>query len=88
MAFAYTIDTQTVFGNKRVIMGTFTNGAGDSGGDIVTGLQVVDFATLQSTGDTVIAAAPTINETFPSAPGTLTIVNTANEDGIWMAIGV
>ena len=87
MAFAYTITSQTYFGNKKVVYGTFTNGAGDSGGDIVTGLTNCDLLTLQSTGSAVIATAPVVNETFPVAGGSVTIVTAANEDGVWVAYG-
>ena len=38
MAFAYSITEQTYMGNKKVIIGTFTNGGADTGGDIETGL--------------------------------------------------
>lgn len=75
-------------GNKRIIFGTFTNAAGDTGGDVVTGLSRVDFFQLQHTG---AVAAPTsvntANETFPLESGTVTIVTGDGEDGIWMAIG-
>lgn len=87
MAFAYTIDRRTVVGNMRLVAGTFTNGAGDSGGDLVTGLAHVEFASLQETGSAVQANKSVINEAFPNAPGTLTIVTDLDADGVWMAIG-
>ena len=43
MAFAYTKTWTMPFGNKKMVTGTFTNGAGDSGGDIVTGLTKIDY---------------------------------------------
>ena len=87
MAFAYTVDEKTIMGNKRVHMGTWTNGGGDTGGDIVTALRRVEFISLQSTGAAVIASAPVVNETIPLSSGTVTIINTAGEDGVWMAVG-
>ena len=87
MAFEYTVEGKTVMGNKRVHFGTFTNGGGDSGGDIVTGLRRVEFISLQHTGAAAIASAPVVNETIPATTGTMTIVTTAGADGVWWAMG-
>ena len=88
MAFASTItETNLVFGSKKIVYGTYTNGAGDSGGDISTGLSEVQFFWLQPTGAAVIASQPTVNETLPLNGGDVTVVNTLDEDGVWMAIG-
>ena len=87
MAFAYTISDQTFFGDKKIVFGTFTNGGADTGGDIVTGLTNCEGIILQSTGSAVVASAPVANETFPVAGGSVTIVTTADEDGIFMAWG-
>lgn len=87
MAFSSTITETTVFGNKRVAYGTFTNGGSDTGGDIETGLNRVDFIHLQVTGSAVDANSPAVNETFPLASGNVTIVTTADTDGIWVAYG-
>lgn len=86
MAFAYTVDRYFVQGNKKVREGSYTNGSGDSGGDIDTGLTVVESIALEPTGDAVIANHPSINETLPHA-GAITIVTTASEDGQWTAKG-
>lgn len=86
-AFAYTVEDKTVFGNKRVHTGTYTPSGGSTGGDIVTGLNHVDFISLQTTGSAVSADHPSANETFPLASGTVTIVTTANKAGIWLAVG-
>jgi len=67
--------------------GTFTNGGGDSGGDIVTGLHQVKTMYLQHTGSAVVASAPVVNETLPANSGTMTIVTTAGADGVWHAFG-
>ena len=87
MAFAFTTDKQGVIGDMRYATGTFTNAGGDTGGDIITGLRYVIHASLQHTGAAVAANAPAINETFPTAPGTLTIVTDDDADGIWIAFG-
>ena len=87
MAFASTITGTTVFGNKVVKFGTFTNGGSDTGGDIDTGLEVCEQLFLQQTGAAVVADAPVVNETLPADGSAITIVTTADADGIWMAIG-
>ena len=87
MAFAYTIDEYSNWGNKRVAKGTYTNTGATTGGDINTGLEQCEGMLLQPTGDAVIASAPVVNETFPYAGNAITIVNTALEVGIWLAWG-
>ena len=86
MAFAY--DTQDVrnCGTFKVARGTYANGAGDTGGDIDTGLQTCLFAKVTPTGASASANANVVNESFPCT-GTITIVTDANEDGIWEAWG-
>jgi len=74
-------------GRKKVTMGTFTNTAGSTGGNITTGLTKVDSIKLQHTGAAAIADEPSANETFPFEGGAVTIVTTADADGIWMATG-
>lgn len=88
MAFASAI-TQRPFsvGNKRWSFGTYTNGSGDTGGNINTGLRSCEFISLQPSGSSVIATAPVVNETLPIAGSAVTVVTADNEDGYWMAIG-
>lgn len=89
MAFESAVTARPfAMGNKRVSMGTYTNGAGDSGGDIDTGLRSCEAIWLQPSGAAAIAAAPTVNETLPCAGSAVTIVNTADEDGFWIALGL
>lgn len=87
MAFTTTITNQTVFGNKRVVMGTFVSDGGSTGGDIATGLQKVDNIILQHTGAAVVASAPVVNETLPLSGGNVTIVTVANTSGTFIAYG-
>lgn len=87
MAFAYAITDTSYFGNKKVVIGTFTSTGGSTGGDIVTGLTSCDMITLQQTGAAVVADAPVANETFPLAGGAVTIVTTANAVGQFIAYG-
>ena len=84
MAFAYTTTSNTVFGNKRIVFGTFASDSGSTGGDVVTGLTGVDFFVgVSGAGLTGVQ----INETLPLASGTVTIVTGPDDTGFWMAIG-
>jgi len=67
--------------------GTFTNGASDCGGDIDTGLSTVYAFIPAITGSSAPAEGVAVNESFPLASGTVTIVTKAGVDGIWFALG-
>lgn len=64
---------RSVFGNKRVHMGSFTGGA-PTGGTIATGLRSVEHAEV--TGATALSASA----------GTLTVTSAATA-GFWKVIG-
>ena len=86
MALTSTITKQTIQGDRKVVYGTFTNDV--TGGDIATGLQVVENFQIQHTGIAVVADAPVVNETFPLTGLTpVTIVTTSAKPGIWRAEG-
>ena len=87
MAFTSTITGVSVFGNKRIAWGTYSTSSTDAGGDITTGLSVVDFIALTETASAVTADCPVVNETLPLAGGVVTIVQTASADGYWFAFG-
>lgn len=87
MAFESAIIKESVFGDMRIRIGTYTNGSGDTGGEIVTGLTNCDYIELQPIGSAVIATQSVVNETFPLASGSITVVTADNEDGTWFAIG-
>jgi hypothetical protein len=87
MAFSSAITIKSVFGNKRVHIGTYTTSSSETGGDINTGLRSCEFIVLQQTASAVTADAPVINETLPCDGSAVTIVQTASADGYWMAIG-
>jgi len=87
MAFSSTIIGRTIFGDRWVSWGTFTNGDSDTGGDIDTGLAYVEYVKLQYTGSSVVSDAPVVNETLPKSGGKVTIVTPAGADGLWFAIG-
>ena len=85
--FASAVTMKTVFGDKRVTMGTYTASGGSTGGDITTGLTRVEAFFASATGSSIVADAPTANETFPMVTGAVTLICTANTTGMWMAIG-
>lgn len=93
MAFTYTTLKKTVFGNKRVHWGTFTNSVGSgTGGDIYVGMRSCEMLTIIPKGSAVKSNAPVVNETFPvtgssGASAAVTIVTDAEMDGYWIAIG-
>lgn len=91
-AFAYTRSTEIeIVGKKRRVRGTYTSSGGATGGDIVTGLSFVTGFKLTPTGNAAITEATSLNETVATdtiiVGGTMTIVSTANEVGIWEAEG-
>lgn len=86
MAFSYAILHRNVSGDRYIITGTFTNGATDTGGDIDTGLQVVENFQIQEVGSAVVVDKSVVNESFPCG-GIVTIVTDADVDGIWRAEG-
>ena len=78
MAFAATAGTVTLFGNRKMAMGGFTQVSSDTGGAIATGLATVDYfdasymlTTSDSSGTVTITTAD---------PG-------AAQTGYWIALG-
>jgi len=88
MAFSYEVKKQSIMGTMKVVMGTFTNASGSTGGDIGTGLNKVYHIELQHTGSAVVASAPSVNETMPLDSGAVTIVTVADADGTFIAYGI
>lgn len=86
MTVTTTITNRGVIGSRKFITGTYS--ADDTGGDIETGLNVVEFISVQAGGSSVVADAPTVNETLPLANGgDVTIIVTNATAGFWYAIG-
>jgi len=86
MALVSTIIKQTVIGDRKLVIGSFTNDT--TSGDIITGLQVVETLIVQHTGATVVADSPAVDETLPLGGLTpVTIKTTSAKAGIWIAIG-
>jgi hypothetical protein len=91
MPFTYTVDPQfTPGGGIKIVSGSYTSAGGSTGGDIATGLKSCKRIFLQPIGAAVVADMPAVNETLNSEiiGGSMTIVTTANETGMWLAIGV
>ena len=87
MAIANTIIAQTVFGNKRVVIGKSVLSGTVATGDVVTGLDQVEFFIPVVSGATQNGIA--INETLPLASGTVTaVVETNDSTFYWIAVGL
>jgi len=87
VAFSYNVLRRTIIGNMRLVLGTYTNGSSDTGGNIDTGLRIVEFFAVQPTGSAVASNASVVNESFPVSGGVITIVTDSGQDGVWIAIG-
>jgi hypothetical protein len=83
MSFAYTVaGREWVSRRKRMTWGTFTNGATDTGGAIVTGMKIADHVTFSINSH--------VGATMPKATisgGTVTIVTDDGVSGTWRASG-
>lgn len=86
MAFSQTNIGTTVFGNKRIAYGTF-DGDGATTGELTTPLKTVEALIVSAVGSSVVADAPTVNETFPNSNAAQTLIFTSGTDGMWFAIG-
>jgi hypothetical protein len=88
MTFSYTKDTVTPerLGRKKMTYGTF-NCASVTGGDIDTGLLVVENFQITENGTAVTANAPVVNESFPTDGSAITIVTDSGAKGTWVAFG-
>jgi hypothetical protein len=87
MTFTSTIAKhKNISGDKRVNHGTFTQGGGDTGGKIWTGLRTVQFCSVQHTGNSAVSNSPSTVQNFPCDDG-IDIVTTAGACGIWLALG-
>ena len=84
MAIAVTSTEQSVFGNKKIVMIAGTFASGDTTGDVVTGLNHVDFSVAQYE-----SSAKIIN-TSDGETGTITVATqdpTATKVWTLFAIG-
>ena len=87
-AFTSAVTAKGVFGSRKYRSGTFASSGGATGGDIATGLRVVEFIKVQGGGTTVLTNASVVNETLPlKGSGDVTIVTDADVTGVWFAVG-
>ena len=70
----------------RCTYGTYTGGS-TTGGNINTGLHQCISMMATAGGSSIVADAPTIDETFPVDGSAVTIIVTNNTDGYWIAWG-
>lgn len=90
MAFTATIKESVAgTGSKIRVYGTYVSDSGSTGGDVITNLNVVEGFSIQPRGSAVLATQSVVNESFPltNSRGTVTIVTSADEAGIWEAWG-
>ena len=90
MAFTSAIVKQNNRGNKRVVEGTYTSDGSSTGGDVDTGLELVQEFRMQSKGGTAVGDQPTLNEALIAQGldgSAITIKTTANDVGTWVAEG-
>jgi len=78
MAFARTVSFETVFGNKRIVVGEFTQASGDTGGAVDTTMSAISyFEASYSTSNVDSSGTVTITTADPGD----------DQTGYWMAIG-
>jgi len=90
MTFVHSEKKRTQYGDTKIIIGTYTNSDGGTGGEIKLGIGVIRvlFFVLQQTGSAVTSNAPVVDETFPFNGNSVTIVTDANADGIYFAVAI
>ena len=86
MAFSAAKTGEHVIGDLRMTRGTWDGGS-ETGGNINTGLHQCLGMWLTATGGTIVADAPTVDETFPVDGSAVTIIVTSDTNGYWYAIG-
>lgn len=79
----YTIKKDVSMGDVRMVIGTYTNASGSTGGAIATGLKEI----FSFESNCMKSQAATENLIAISG-GTATMTVVDNEDGQWMALGV
>lgn len=92
MAFSSKGSGKVPVGDQYLVYGSYTSDGGSTGGDVSTGLSVVNSFMLIPKNTAVIATQSVANETFPLynnpvSEVKVTIVTSADEVGYWQAIG-
>ena len=86
--------SRAVLGNKRMVVGTFTDddasGNAGAGQTINTGLTTVEFFSAirnRSSVDSSGNGHLTVYETFPTTDGDIILLYDASGNGVWQAYG-
>lgn len=85
MSFTSTISGRGKLMNQWITWGTFTNGSTDAGGEISTGLSLVDTCQITVTSH-LGSEVPKVTKNSSSS-GEITIVTSDGCEGEWLAIG-
>lgn len=85
VTFTSTIVGVCKIGSKHMVKGNWSTDT--TGGEIVTGLRKVEFIACKAAGSSIVAGAPTVNETLPLSGSSVTVICTSGTSGIWYAIG-
>jgi hypothetical protein len=89
MAFTTTIVAKSVFGNKKVRIGTWANTGGTTGGGIDHNLKVVEYFVASQVG-TSTTIQPIVNVSafpFSTAVTIPLVVSGTTVAGTWYAVG-
>ncbi len=85
MALTSAVTFKTIFGNKRVHWGTFTEGSSGTSGNVDTGLRKCEvFLPVAKNGT---AQEISFNEDLPADGSAITIGYESGAEGYWLAIG-
>jgi hypothetical protein len=89
MAFAYTVAKKGVAGNLRYAIVNYTNGGGDTGGEISNKFLAMKFVYLAiPTTETTQAGTMIRTQKNTSTNGSVTITTVAGEDGTVFVLGI
>uniref|UniRef100_A0A6M3J9P5 Tail protein n=1 Tax=viral metagenome TaxID=1070528 RepID=A0A6M3J9P5_9ZZZZ len=86
MTFSSTLADREIFGTRWVTWGTFDS-TGETGGNIDTGLGLVESFMAVYTGSSAATAPITVDESFPLTGSAVTIICDTSGAGIWFAVG-
>jgi len=90
MAFSYTIVRRSVYGNMKIVAGTYSNNSSSTGGTISTNLRRVEHITLTPNAADAVAAQHAVDSdttTMPVDSGDVAIATGADEGGTFIAFG-
>ena len=88
MAFTSVMIDREIMGTKWVSWGTYTSDSSTEGGDLDTGLPIIETLQLTPISSAVEVSAPVANVSdFPYAGPKIPIVTVADGVGTWFALG-